>query len=854
MIGQYFRIGCWMIAALLLGVLLAGSVSSQEKISIGSFEGSLDGWTVVTPATGTLTTTYSNIYGSKVLTAQEGASFGLAKSFDIRTRLENLGAFIARQPLTVEAGDVLTGWSYFGSSLIGFLVSHGSRAWIFVTDGSGELVTSLVYYEAGQSAYWERFEYKFSRSGSFTLELQINSSMYSMGGDYVGLDGIVITSPDRTPPVVTAPGTISISLNPGETELMMLDDRLSLFLSGATALDEIDSDITAKAVNLPQSFALGETEVRFEATDQAGNTGFATSTVAVVKGNIPPIALDDSTKGKSGQAVSIAVTDNDSDADGDSLTVTIAQPPKHGTVTVTTDGITAYTADVDFIGSDEFTYKISDGRGGTASATVTITVKSPLGPVVTAPPELVITVDTGVEQVAVSDERIAAFLSGATAIDEIDGVVSASPVDIPAAFPTGETAVRFQAVDQDGNMGSAYSKIIVKFIPAICKPLPGPSELEQQQPVPGEYTFDIFAEKFLANDIITREQLAELHPNLLFFRVFGDDWTREEIWYADEKDRSLYDKNSFDPEGLQSVQEKVTVLDDPSNPMAGDRSLFFEEIRYSMTWRHANNDFVRPAWHDEFTLDTMFKARVTFRIHTLEEDAQDHIVQLLHKDPARKFPSPADEQQYRKTDKFDDVFDEAYYAPSFFNTGFSNLSSPVRFLGRKCRAIIEIHSDLDVSLSKGYAGAWWRGGLAAGLTDEQEKNLVEPSVGAMNALGIEMARYFVNKAIKINAGFVVERYARPKKRELPSAIPIPTLSPPAQPSPPPIFPPPAFTPPTLPEKLRTPADIMGAIEKNFRKLPLEEQDKLINKLKHLPIEEKEQLSPFFRGLLEKGKE
>lgn len=833
-----------MIAVFFLSVLHVGSASAQGIRPLGRFEWTLDGWTVATPANGTLTTTYSNIQGDKVLTAQEGTSFGLARSFEVSTR-QDKGPFIARRFLTVEADDVLSGWIYFGEAPNFFswmMPSHGSRATLLVKDNSGKIVTLLAGYEAGMSARWERFEYRFSNSGSFTLELEINSSVWSRGSDYVGLDGFVITSPDRTPPVVTAPGVIIINLKPGETELVLADERLSVFLGGAIATDNIDSDITATAVNLPLSFELGETEVRFEARDQAGNTGFATSKITVVKGNVPPIAVDDSAQGKSGQAVSITVTGNDSDEDGDHLTVAIDQPPQHGTVTVTAEGTTAYTAEADFVGSDSFTYSISDGRGGTASATVTIIVKSPLGPVVTAPSEIIITVDTGVGQVAASDERIKAFLNGATSLDETDGVVPVTAVDALAVFPLGETTVRFQAVDLDGNIGFAYSKVTVKSIPGICKPLPGPDEVGHQ-PVPGEYAFNIFPEKFLAAEILTQEQLAKLHHKPLEFHIFGD--LRRTTWYADETKYKRFGADPFDPVGIQSGQRIVQVLDNPLEPKMNDTPSFYEKIRYSIIWHHASNDYILPAHRIEFTLDIVFIATVTFRVHTLKEAAHGHIVQLLHHDPAGKWPYE-DFQPYQKSDEFDDVFDEAYYAPSIFNEEFGNLSSPFRFLGRKCRSIVEAELELDV---RG-PGLHYRGRLSQGLSAEQEKELVEPRIGGLNALGIKLVRFIVDRATKLNAGFYVERYIKPEVKTPESTIPQPPI--PDKPLQPPVLTPPPL--PDLPEKLRTPTEIMKNVEKDFQRLSPEKQQELIEKLKHLSPEEKEQLSPFLRGLLENGNE
>ena len=63
---------------------------------------------------------------------------------------------------------------------------------------------------------------------------------------------------------------------------------------------------------------------------------------------------------------------NDSDPDqGDSLTVTIIDGPNKGSVTVNPNGTVTYNANNQG-GNTSFTYRISDGRGGTAAATVYI--------------------------------------------------------------------------------------------------------------------------------------------------------------------------------------------------------------------------------------------------------------------------------------------------------------------------------------------------------------------------------------------------------------------------------------------------------------------------------------------------
>ncbi|WP_341486477.1 DUF4082 domain-containing protein [Pararhizobium sp. A13] len=75
---------------------------------------------------------------------------------------------------------------------------------------------------------------------------------------------------------------------------------------------------------------------------------------------------------------SSAVLANDTDPDGDALTVTGASGAVNGTVNFNsqTNSFT-FTPTTGYTGAARFTYAVSDGRGGTASATVNLTVTTP---------------------------------------------------------------------------------------------------------------------------------------------------------------------------------------------------------------------------------------------------------------------------------------------------------------------------------------------------------------------------------------------------------------------------------------------------------------------------------------------
>ncbi len=53
---------------------------------------------------------------------------------------------------------------------------------------------------------------------------------------------------------------------------------------------------------------------------------------------------------------------------------TIVSHPSHGTVELEASNIAAYTPDPDYVGTDKFTFKLSDGEEESNVATITITV------------------------------------------------------------------------------------------------------------------------------------------------------------------------------------------------------------------------------------------------------------------------------------------------------------------------------------------------------------------------------------------------------------------------------------------------------------------------------------------------
>ena len=113
----------------------------------------------------------------------------------------------------------------------------------------------------------------------------------------------------------------------------------------------------------------------FTYTLSDGNGGSATGLVSVSKRNTPPVAVGDAAV-SSGSSVTVAVLANDMDAEGDPLSVTGVSQGATGSVTFT--GTTAIYTPARLMPLDQFTYTISDGYGGSSTATVTIRAGVPV--------------------------------------------------------------------------------------------------------------------------------------------------------------------------------------------------------------------------------------------------------------------------------------------------------------------------------------------------------------------------------------------------------------------------------------------------------------------------------------------
>ena len=268
---------------------------------------------------------------------------------------------------------------------------------------------------------------------------------------------------DTTGPSVSVPADISVAATDANGTSSS-DAAISAFLLGATASDATDGNVSVTN-DAPDMFPIGSTTVTFTAVDSLGNVGSNSATVTVEDQTAPVVTAP--------AATTVAATD----ANGTTKTDTsVAAFLDAATATDNVDAnltITNNAPDVFPLGPTTVTFSTTDSSGLTGSATAVLTVADQTAPVITAPASIIVAA-TDADGAAASDAAIAAFLSGASATDNVDES-SAVTNDGLAVFPLGETEVTFSATDAAGNIGSASATVTVtdQTAPVITAPADG---------------------------------------------------------------------------------------------------------------------------------------------------------------------------------------------------------------------------------------------------------------------------------------------------------------------------------------------------------------------------------------------
>ena len=194
----------------------------------------------------------------------------------------------------------------------------------------------------------------------------------------------VSTPPNRAP--AAADDTATTSKNKAITIAVLANDTDPdgdpLTITGASVASNGSVSASAtKVTYTPNKNFLGTDTFTYSITDGRGGTASARVTVSVVEGaNHKPKAMADNATTTQGRPVTIDAAANDTDADGDTLAASGVTQPGNGMAVTNGDGSVTYSPYSGFTGMDQFNYTVSDGRGGTATARIKVTVQAAAPP------------------------------------------------------------------------------------------------------------------------------------------------------------------------------------------------------------------------------------------------------------------------------------------------------------------------------------------------------------------------------------------------------------------------------------------------------------------------------------------
>jgi PKD repeat protein len=219
----------------------------------------------------------------------------------------------------------------------------------------------------------------YASSGTFTVTLMVTDNA---GASASAATTTTITASANLPPTInltgpaggstfTAPASIAVAATARDSDGTVA--RVDFYAGSTLIGSATSSPYTATWVGVPG----GTYVLKAVATDNLGaTTSSATASITVVTGVVdtPPVATDDvATVRRFNRSVTIPVLQNDLDVDGDPLTIRAVGTPAQGSVRIS-GGTLVYTSSKRYVGPVTFAYTISDGRGGTATAAVLVTV------------------------------------------------------------------------------------------------------------------------------------------------------------------------------------------------------------------------------------------------------------------------------------------------------------------------------------------------------------------------------------------------------------------------------------------------------------------------------------------------
>jgi VCBS repeat-containing protein len=231
---------------------------------------------------------------------------------------------------------------------------------------------SFTYVPAANFNGIDSFTYTIS-DGQGTSTTTVTITVNPINDPPVAVNDNYTTGEDQSLTVPAATGVLVNDNDGGDGGALIVSPPYTQPSNGTVTLNPDGS-----FVYTPNPNFYGTDSFTYKNSDSVDTSNTATVTIIVNKidGN-SPIANPDSYTTNEDEPLTVpvpGVLGNDTDPDNDPLTVTSNTQPSNGTVTQNPDGSFTYTPNLDFHGTDSFTYTVTDPSGLSDTATVTINV------------------------------------------------------------------------------------------------------------------------------------------------------------------------------------------------------------------------------------------------------------------------------------------------------------------------------------------------------------------------------------------------------------------------------------------------------------------------------------------------
>ncbi len=230
---------------------------------------------------------------------------------------------------------------------------------------------TFAYIPNGGFAGEDSFTYTASDGTRTSAPAKVTINVVATNGKPVAVADSY-TAVKNTPLVIGS--ALSVLQNDSDPD----DDPLTVVLESTPANGTVSFNLDNSFTYTPNNNFTGVDTFTYRASDGTQQSDIATVTITVVDNNSPPVATNDSYTASRNTLLEVPATSgvlaNDTDPNGTPLTATLVATTTQGVLTLNANGGFSYSPNEDFVGSDSFTYRASDGVGLSQVATVTITV------------------------------------------------------------------------------------------------------------------------------------------------------------------------------------------------------------------------------------------------------------------------------------------------------------------------------------------------------------------------------------------------------------------------------------------------------------------------------------------------